>query len=287
MALLNTILCPVDFTPVSQLELQLAVALASRFDAELVIQHNLAFGAGLGVSWMHEQERYQEDRAREAEVRANLSAMLAALPADVRVRSRGAITYGALHHDVEQLTRAVDADLIVVGTHGRHGERASESLRLVTRGPCPVLTIRDGAPHDWMPALDSAETIVTIVPIDLSDHSIRALRYAAQLQQTLPLDLLAMYVTERGDRGPEWVREQVRAAVPDIGPEHIDFEVVHGRTPEQILLEERFSAAGLVVMSAHVRGLFERITSGRRSTAAEVMRSSLCPVWFVPDSARV
>ena len=59
---LETILCPIDFTPISARELELAARLCGQLGASLVLQHNLATGAGLGVSWMHDKEHWAEAR---------------------------------------------------------------------------------------------------------------------------------------------------------------------------------------------------------------------------------
>jgi universal stress protein A len=285
---IRTVLCPVDFTPISERELDLAERLAKRFDAALVLQHNLAIGAGLGVSWMYEKEHYVENRAREVEVRQRLATMLGRLPEDVRRRARAAITYGALDHCVQNLAEQAAADLIVIGTHGRSGpDRPSETDRLVTHAPCPVLTTYDDAPEEWLPALGAEARINAVVPIDFSTHAMQALRYALDLREELPLDLTAFYVVEREDRGADWAEEQLAKAIPVDCRRSIKLETTQGGPVEEILLEEILLGAHLLFMGAHVKGFVERLLSRGVSTAREVLHRSFCPVWFVPASARV
>jgi universal stress protein A len=283
------ILCPVDFSTVSDREMELAINLAERFQAELVLQHNLASGAALGVSWMHEQEHHGEVAAQESEARKKLSALLSRIPKGARERSRGALTYGALHHCVENLAKQADVDLVVIGTHGRAGvDHPSETERLITHAPCPVLTTRDDAPHEWLPALGAAATTVpTIVPVDFSGHSLAALRYALHLREQLPLDLTVLYVANRDEYGVSWAEGQLSKELPGDARATFRLEVRKGGAVEQILAEESVQRARLVIMGAHAQGFFERLIFKGTPTSREVIHRSPCPVWFVPATARL
>jgi len=289
MKTIRRILCPVDFSAVSDREMELAIRLAERFQAELVLQHNLASGAALGVSWMHEQEHHGKAAAQETDARTKLSVLLNAVPKGVRERTRGALTYGALHHCVENLAKQADADLVVIGTHGRAGgDHPSETERLITHSPCPVLTTRDDAPHQWLPALDkAAEAIPTLVPVDFSAHSLAALRYAIHLRETLPLELTVIYVADREDYGVGWAEGQLSKELPAGARATFRLEVRKGGAVEQILAEESVQRARLVVMGAHAQGFFERMIFKGPPTSREVLHRSPCPVWFVPASARL
>ena len=286
---IRRIVCPVDFSAVSDREMELAIQLAQRFQAELLLQHNLATGAALGVSWMHEQEHHGEAEAHEREARTKLAALLKRIPAGVRERSRGALTYGALHHCVENLAKQAGADLVVIGTHGRAGpDHPSETERLITHAPCPVLTTRDDAPHEWLPALNSdAAKIPTIVPVDFSEHSLTALRYAIDLSEQLPLDLCVLYVADRDEYGVGWAEGQFSNALPGDARTKFRLEVRKGGAVEQILAEESVQRARLVIMGAHAQSLFERFIFKGPPTSREVLHRSACPVWFVPATARL
>jgi universal stress protein A len=288
---IRTILCPVDFTDVSRRELALAADLARRFAAELVLQHNLSTGAGLGVMWLHEQEHRAEDAAREKQARAQLAALLEGLPEPVGGRARAAITYGSLDHCVQHMAVHAGADLVVIGTHGRsHGDHHSETERLITQAPCPVLTTHDGAPDNWLPDLAGDERIQTVVPIDFSDHSFRALHYAMDLAEHLPLQIVALHVTHRADHFGTWAEAQLAKGVPAAKRAGVTLEVKsltrHGQVHD-IVEEEQRLRARLLVMGAHTRGFLESLLAGRRATASQVLHASPCPVWFVPASAHV
>jgi len=286
---IRRILCPVDFSTVSDRELELAIGLAERFQAELVVQHNLASGAALGMSWMHEQEHHGAAAAQETGARKKLSALLNGIPKGTRERSRGALTYGALHHCVENLAKQADVDLVVIGTHGRAGvDHPSETERLITHAPCPVLTTRDDAPHEWLPSLGSPEAMIpTIVPVDFSEHSLAALQYALHLREQLPLELTVLYVADREEYGVSWAEGQLSKELPGDARATFRLEVRKGGAVEQILAEESVQRARLVIMGAHAQGFFERLIFKGPPTSREVLHRSPCPVWFVPAKARL
>jgi universal stress protein A len=286
---IRRILCPVDFSAVSDREMELAINLAERFEAELVLQHNLASGAALGVSWMHEQEHHGKAAAQESEAQQKLSTLLNKIPKGVRQRSRGAITYGALHHCVKHLANQADVGLVVIGTHGRTStDHPSETERLITHAPCPVLTTRDDAPHEWLPALGSDAAVVpTLVPVDFSAHSLAALRYALRLSELLPLELSVLYVAEREEYGVGWAEGQLSKQLPEDTRTRFRLEVRKGGAVEQILAEESVQRARLVIMGAHAQGFFERLIFKGPPTSREVLHRSSCPVWFVPATARI
>jgi universal stress protein A len=288
---IRTILCPVDFTDVSRRELALAADLAGRFAADLVLQHNLSVGAGLGVMWLHDQEHRAEDVAREKQARAQLAALLDGLPEPVRGQARAAITYGSLDHCVQHMAERADADLIVIGTHGcSHPNHPSETERLITRAACPVLTTHDGTPDEWLPKLAGDERVRTVVPVDFSDHSVRALHYALDLADHLPLQIIALHVTGRADHFGAWAEEQLSKSVPAAKRASVTLEVTRlteAGTARDIADEERRLSARLLVMGAHTRGFLEALLAGRRAIAGQILHASPCPVWFVPASARV
>lgn len=286
---IRQILCPVDFTPVSDRELQLAIELATRFHASLVLQHNLTTGSALGVSWMHEQEHHGETAARETSARRQLAALLEGLPGSIRQSARGALTYGTLHHCVEDLAVQADVDLIVIGTHGRAGsDHPSETERLIGLAPCPVLTTRDDAPHQWLvPVLTTPTMIPTVVPIDFSAHSLAALRYALDLRHRLPLQITVLYVPERPEFGTGWAEAELSKMLPLDERRHFKLDVRGGKPVEEILAEETSLHARLVVMGAHVAGWMERLLFSSPATSREILHRSACPVWFVPARAKV
>jgi nucleotide-binding universal stress UspA family protein len=77
------------------------------------------------------------------------------------------------------------ADLLALGTHGRSGfDRpmlGSVTEKVLRKAGCPVLTVPPRTPDALPRQLVSIERI--LCPIDFSQHSMRALDYAASLAQ--------------------------------------------------------------------------------------------------------
>jgi nucleotide-binding universal stress UspA family protein len=145
----SKILAPTDFSDDSKLALSYAVELAQKFSAEIVVVHvdqPLApvmmseLNPGLDVSTMN---RIAEEQR-----------MLALRELDqttARLREQGSkarslMRVGAPFLEIINSAVSENADLIVMGTHGRSGLAhvlmGSVAERVVRKAPCPVLTIR-------------------------------------------------------------------------------------------------------------------------------------------------
>lgn len=285
---IQRVLCPVDFTALSAREISLAAALAERFGGELILQHNLSVGAALGVSWMHEKEHHKQDEAQQSEARQKMKELLDSVPSSVRDRTRGALTYGALDHCVQNMAEQAQVDLIVIGTHAYHeAGQASETERLIRHAPCPVLTTHDDAPAEWLPSLGNGSAqIPTLVPIDFSAHAMAALEYALELAERLPLAITALYVATQHGHDERWAEARLVQTIARERREKVKLEVREGKAAEEILAEEELLGTRLVIMGSHEWGLLERLLRRTASASLEMLRKSRCPVLYVPASAR-
>ena len=80
MLAIRTVLCPVDFSPLGEREIELATAVCRRFGARLVLHHNLeAVSIGLSMGWMWNQVHAGE-KPTAAMVEARLQELMAGLP---------------------------------------------------------------------------------------------------------------------------------------------------------------------------------------------------------------
>ena len=202
---------------------------------------------------------------------------------------------------VEQ-ARRTDADLIVMGTHGRSGLsrlRLGSVAEAVTRAaPCPVLLVRTEADLDgWrlrrvLAAVDPGDLDTAdpdpgdpdLVPAQAQRAADLAASFGAHL------DLLA--VAERSpDRGYPSLRRcaanllsiTVRLARRPSAPARVDYIVRQGDPVDAIVAEAERTEADLVVVGTRRRGL-RRLVLG--SVAEGVARRSPCPVLVVlPDRA--
>ncbi len=158
MIQIQRIVVPMDFSDCSKRGLQYATALAERFDAEIVLVHAIEAPLNLPPQTLVRLDPEGPpmpimDYVREAADR-RLKAMLAELEL-VHVKSRGVIDLGDVRDIVLEQSKALKADLIVMGTNGRKGLRhlliGSVAEDIVRRASVPVLTIR--SPDEARPSV--------------------------------------------------------------------------------------------------------------------------------------
>jgi nucleotide-binding universal stress UspA family protein len=142
----SRILVPTDFSTCSEAAWELAQRLARATGAELVLLHVLPETPLYSeVPWTmsHVKEVYVaarkwgDDALERWVARARASGFSA----------RPILREGVAHREIAALATAEQADLVVIGTHGRGGiDRAllgSVADRVVRSAPCPVLTVRE------------------------------------------------------------------------------------------------------------------------------------------------
>lgn len=279
---IRTVLCPVDFSGISGRELHLASRICERLGARLVIQHGLAAvpPAGLAVSWMFADEHRRSEESEASETGRRLRGLIAGLSS--RARTEAVITSGPEEQALLSLAADLPADLVVMGTHGRtRPEHRSLSERIIVAAPCPVLAIRQEC--EKLPDFVADAAIPTLVAVDLSPHSLRALDYALDLMRRLPLALHVLHVDERGDEDEAVTRQRLESRIPAELRERVELDLHRGMPVGEILRDERLLESRLIVMGAHHKGLLRTLLGG--STAREVLHESRVPVWFVPSSA--
>ena len=140
------ILHPTDFSECAEQARTHAVELARALDAELILFH-VSVQAPLyaeGLISMKEVQQVFEAQRKWAEE------TLEARAAEMRgagVITRWEIAVGVPFEEIVKAAEKEKADLIVMGTHGRHGlERllvGSVATRVLRTAPCPVLTVRE------------------------------------------------------------------------------------------------------------------------------------------------
>jgi len=194
--MIERILCARDFSPASDRAFGYAVELAERTGATLHLMHveeiPLGFFQGDPSPAPGEQALREQFEARCQDDLADLPVSLdddhLTLTAGRSDAVAPALVEYATKHDV---------DLLVMGTQGRRGvERAlfgSVAEEVLRTAPCPVLTTRaveEDGPGPCLP-----EPIDQVVaPVDFSESSRAALRYAARLASTYGVPLTLIHV---------------------------------------------------------------------------------------------
>ncbi len=290
MSAIQNVLCPVDFTPATEPQLELAGDLARAFDARLVLHHNLdSAPPGAAVGWMWAKEHH--DKSPEAICELRLGELLAALPEGVRSEAR--ITQGLPFPSVLAVAEAVSADLVVLACHGQSREdHASMTEQLLDQGRCAVLALHDSGLDHALPHFTGAETApqVVLVPSDLSEEARPAVELALELARRLPIELHLLHVepqtskteppaTDPAELPLRWLSNYV----PDELRNRVRVSVTYGDPALEIAAAAERLGATCIVMGEHTRRPLRRWFT--RDTSRAVLHGAHCPVWFVPAHA--
>lgn len=139
---LDRILVPIDFSDCSLDALEYAVQVARRSGASIRLLHVLEpVSYGLDFSLLHVAKR---DKMREV-IRERLSDLAKAL-VEAQVRTDVELHGGLPPDSILERAKTLQADLIVMGTHGRRGLShtisGSVAEAVLRKSSCPVLTVR-------------------------------------------------------------------------------------------------------------------------------------------------
>ncbi len=149
---LKRILIATDFSDHAKVAMQYAGALADVFEAELILCHVIAT-----EHWLSQLppggEGYFPPNFSELEENKTRNTCQQ-LIAELGIKDgRVIIPHGSPFVEIIKAARSEDADLIVIGTHGRgavaHMLLGSVAEKVVRKAPCPVLTVREGE-HDFV-----------------------------------------------------------------------------------------------------------------------------------------
>lgn len=162
----QVIVVGVDFSEASELAVHQALSLASREPAAEVHLVNVVQTYGAQVSYEMPGDAsalsvltIEEARRRFHRYADQALARFSAQNPGARVaRSVAHLRFDAIAHEIAQLAADLEADLVIVGTHGRSGlsrlllgSTAEATVRLA---PCPVLVVRPKALPDAGPRIE-------------------------------------------------------------------------------------------------------------------------------------
>ena len=223
------------------------------------------------------------DRLREAAV-ASVGLDLVQAEVEARSPEDGILAYA----------ERVEADLIVMATHGRRGFDhlliGSVAEAVVRRSGCPVLTVRPTAKHTEV----RAKRI--LVPVDFSDASYLALAHAVVLARLHGAGLDLVHIVEPPNPGIAgagigWGEDltqrldDARTALHDLttevdgGDASIAIHAFLGPPGLGVIESAEHLDADFIVMGTHGRTGVQRFFLG--SVAEKVVQLAPCPVFVV------
>jgi nucleotide-binding universal stress UspA family protein len=292
---IRRILCPTDFSDLSKSALAQAAALARWYEAEITLLYVTP------AAVMAAEVAYIPGPWLTPEMREKLRGDLHAFAEPAREQGlhvRIDLGEGNPSTEIRDTARTGAFDLIVMGTHGRHGLESwilgSVTEAVLRASPCPVLTI---APRARLALTARFERI--LCPVDFSPTSERTTREAGRLAGVTQSQLVLFHVVERvgGPPSPvppgfdrrayrhdveENVRRRLSRMRPEGGGDEVEEAVAWGWPDREILRAARERSAGLIVMGAH-GGPLDSTLFG--STAHKVVRRAPCPVLVLPARA--
>lgn len=284
MSFLKRILLASDFSDCAKLAETSARLLAKACAAKLEILHVLDLQPGMDPE-LPVNRLYLEQLRKEAD--RQLAGALARAAAD-GLAAAGHQLPGLPGQRIADMARDGDADLVVLGTHGRTGlDRlllGSTAEEVVKTAPCPVLTVRS------TPAGPGIRHI--LVPVDFSDYSLEALEYAVQVAKLFGAAVTLLHVLEPSSYGLDFtlshaaeehkVRERLERRLADFAA----LLTSHGLTArhamdagapgESIVAWAQDQQCDLIVMGTHGRRGLSHLVAG--SVAQAVLRRAACPV---------
>jgi nucleotide-binding universal stress UspA family protein len=288
------VLCPVDFSDFSRRALDHAASLARWYEARLTVLYvSPLFPGALGFPPSVNPGTFE---AIDPEVlRGEVLRFAQPVSEDVPVDAL------ALNGDAAQVileqAAGLGADLLVMGTHGRHGFQrwvlGSVAEKVLRRASVPVLTVPPAAGSQ--PSTPPYRRI--LCPVDFSPHSDHALRHALSLAEEAKARLTVLHVIEwfpeqgvREHRAfppelPRLLEEDARtrlaAAVPAEARAWCEplASVRCGKPYVQILRAAEDEQCDLIVLGVHGRAAADIMLFG--STTNQVVRQATCPVLTV------
>lgn len=290
MDAIRTILCPVDFTSVSEQTVQLAAELSRRMKAKLILHHNLGVRPPgyLSVNWMVSEETGESEKRKESQVPERLERLFALLPDDLDYEAR--VTRAPLDMAVLEVAKVLPADLIVMGSHG-WSVPAHRSLteKIIFAAPCTVMTTgaKCGGPETWFKHRpERPEELKVLLPVDFSPRTEAQIGFAFELAQWMPHRLLLLNVLPAGSSRAALLEteERLMALVPKALEERVRPIVRTGLPATAIVDTAAQEEVLFVLLAAHRKGPLRRLLFG--TATVEVLQGSPCPVWFVPEGWR-
>lgn len=296
MSTIGTVLCPVDFSPLSERSLRLAVEICRRTDAKLVLEHNLECSppASLGVGWMWSEEiGHQKDDPGKLAVR-RIRKMFEQIPEGVDYEAK--ITRGPLDDALLHLAKILPAGMIVMGTHGPStSEHRSLTEKIIIQAPCTVLTTGESYRPETVFGANSElpERLSMLVPYDFSARAKACLDVTFAMARRMPHRIHLLHVVRSSrsligahEASPdlEGPRARLAALVPQDLADRTAIRVAVGEPVPRILEAARAIDALFILMPAHGKGPLKRFLFG--TTTLGVLHGAGCPVWFMSSAAR-
>jgi nucleotide-binding universal stress UspA family protein len=293
---IRTILCPTDFSDASRHAFEHAASIAGHHRARLVALHAVSPAPVLVAGYAPMAGAYvtpdvvgsEVQQARAQALEETRLARAAGLETETLVKT------GSTARVILETADEIEADLIVLGTHGAGGFEhlvlGSVTEKVMRKASCPVLTVPPRAQ-----ATSNLPFERMLCPVDFSQASLAAFDLACLLARESGARLTILHVVDWSHPGashgvahfeiPEFARyleedarTRLRQMAEDVEGTGLEpsIELAHGRPHRQVIATAEAIGADLIVMGVHGRHAISSRLFG--STTNHVVRSATCPV---------
>jgi len=301
----NRILVPIDFSRPSLKAIPYALAVSRQFAADVHLLHVVDTSQLPPPTLMTLPLVPQVEWNRRFMKRLRAIALKYRTVGNVSVLSP---REGRAYEEICAAARRLNADLIVVATHGytsyKRAFLGSTAERVVQHSPCPVLVVRQHL-TSWSRSTDPRtrtgfRLTKILVPTDFSECSSAALTYARGLAHDFKAQLQLVHVINAhwypfGDKyaaldaaqlmaeASRAAQKQMRSMVAKCNVLY-STQVRHG-SPAVEICNAADEDVDLIVISTHGRTGLSHLLIG--STAEHVVRYAHCPVLVLPARGRL
>ena len=271
----KTILCPVDFSPLSGHALSQAALLAACGHAKIIAAHAIWFEAPAYFTDGQVEELTREFSDSLAAAERALAAFVRSALGDRATAVETRVVEGVPADAILKLAAEVHAGAIVMGTHGRTGYNrwmlGSVAERVLRDSPAPVVTVRS-----------EPERSIRRILCPVSDRGVsrEALSVAAGLAGCFDATVTVLHVMEPHSANPlldlcAWIpaEEQARCNIREL--------VRHGDAAAEIVQAASEEPYDLLVLGAPHRKFFAGLVLG--TTTLRAVRHAPCPVLTVGE----
>jgi nucleotide-binding universal stress UspA family protein len=298
MIKIQRILCPVDFSDCSRRALDHAMAIARWYKSTVTVLHVFASAqaAAVGPGPVVFEPIFLPPVERDR-LLADTKAF-AATESAPGLTTEAVVREGNVAAEILEQAATMRADLLVIGTHGRSGfERlllGSVAEKVLRKASCPVMTVPGRLP-DAAPA-GSVLYRRVLCPVDFSEASLHALKYAISMGHEAGSELTILHVVaheledttdfefatgmtigdflkEREETLRRRLQEQVARAAEFC---RVDSTITHGKPWREVLRIAAARQSDLIIMGVQGRGAADLLLFG--STTQHVVREASCPV---------
>ncbi|NOT28097.1 MAG: universal stress protein [Acidobacteria bacterium] len=295
MVQIKRILCPIDFSECSLRALHQGMALARRYGASLTVLHVFTNLPNLEIAGIPLDDPDHKLLIQRMQV------FTGDVPPDLKIRF---VARCVQEVSAEILAQAEEADLVVIGSHGRSGFNrlllGSATEKVVRKATRPIMVVPPHLPPAGSGLLRGTPPHI-VCAIDFSAASLGALTYAISLaeqsaaQLTLfhsievPPELLESIplpaefnIEQAHAEARAGLLQRLRELVPSSTRERCEVKthVDEGMAYRQLLRLAVEQPIDLIVMGVQGRGAVDLLLFG--SNTARVIRAATCPVLIVP-----